>query len=117
MYISSIYMQKQSGWRNLSSKKELKTAIYPQLGLQQITCDYVYSKQFHKIADYSVYSSSILDGFCWQDFAHYKSGVYRYITGDAMGGHAVKLIGWGTTDTGEDYWVSLPLPIHHLLQP
>lgn len=22
-----------------------------------------------------------------------------------MGGHAVKLIGWGTSDTGEDYWV------------
>ena len=40
-----------------------------------------------------------------QDFAHYKSGVYKYITGDVMGGHAVKLIGWGTTDDGEDYWV------------
>lgn len=22
-----------------------------------------------------------------------------------MGGHAVKLIGWGTSDAGEDYWV------------
>jgi hypothetical protein len=22
-----------------------------------------------------------------------------------MGGHAVKLIGWGTSDDGEDYWV------------
>ncbi len=41
----------------------------------------------------------------YEDFAHYKSGVYRHITGDVMGGHAVKLIGWGTTDAGEDYWV------------
>ncbi|KAF8407384.1 hypothetical protein HHK36_006515 [Tetracentron sinense] len=40
----------------------------------------------------------------YEDFAHYKSGVYRYITGDIMGGHAVKLIGWGTTDDGDDYW-------------
>lgn len=40
-----------------------------------------------------------------QDFAHYKSGVYKHVTGDEMGGHAVKLIGWGTTDDGEDYWV------------
>ena len=40
-----------------------------------------------------------------QDFAHYKSGVYKHITGDVMGGHAVKLIGWGTSDDGEDYWV------------
>lgn len=22
-----------------------------------------------------------------------------------MGGHAVKLIGWGTTESGDDYWV------------
>lgn len=26
-----------------------------------------------------------------------------------MGGHAVKLIGWGTTDDGEDYWVNSSL--------
>lgn len=40
-----------------------------------------------------------------QDFAHYKSGVYKHITGSQLGGHAVKLIGWGTSDEGEDYWV------------
>ncbi|XP_044494097.1 cathepsin B-like protease 2 isoform X2 [Mangifera indica] len=40
----------------------------------------------------------------YEDFAHYKSGVYKHITGDVMGGHAVKLIGWGTSDDGEDYW-------------
>lgn len=41
----------------------------------------------------------------YQDFAHYKSGVYKHVTGGYMGGHAVKLIGWGTTDDGVDYWV------------
>ncbi|KAL3537378.1 hypothetical protein ACH5RR_000744 [Cinchona calisaya] len=41
----------------------------------------------------------------YEDFAHYKSGVYKHTTGDVMGGHAVKLIGWGTSDEGEDYWV------------
>ncbi|KAK4406863.1 Cathepsin B-like protease 2 [Sesamum angolense] len=41
----------------------------------------------------------------YEDFAHYKSGVYKHITGDKMGGHAVKLIGWGTNDDGEDYWL------------
>lgn len=45
--------------------------------------------------------------FICQDFAHYKSGVYKHITGSEMGGHAVKLIGWGTTNDGEDYWVSI----------
>ncbi|XP_020672223.1 cathepsin B-like protease 2 isoform X3 [Dendrobium catenatum] len=41
----------------------------------------------------------------YEDFAHYKSGVYRHITGDVLGGHAVKLIGWGTSEQGEDYWL------------
>ncbi|KAE8697350.1 cathepsin B-like isoform X2 [Hibiscus syriacus] len=41
----------------------------------------------------------------YEDFAHYKSGVYKHVTGGVMGGHAVKLIGWGTSDDGEDYWL------------
>ncbi|KAI4383182.1 hypothetical protein MLD38_009051 [Melastoma candidum] len=41
----------------------------------------------------------------YEDFAHYKSGVYKHVTGDALGGHAVKLIGWGTSVDGEDYWL------------
>ncbi|XP_072997584.1 cathepsin B-like protease 2 [Typha latifolia] len=46
-----------------------------------------------------------VDFTVFEDFAHYKSGVYKHITGDVMGGHAVKLIGWGTSDEGEDYWL------------
>ncbi|XP_043709901.1 cathepsin B-like protease 3 isoform X2 [Telopea speciosissima] len=41
----------------------------------------------------------------YEDFAHYRSGVYKHVTGDVMGGHAVKLIGWGTSEDGEDYWL------------
>ncbi|GAB2234624.1 hypothetical protein Droror1_Dr00003881 [Drosera rotundifolia] len=41
----------------------------------------------------------------YEDFAYYKSGVYKHITGEVLGGHAVKLIGWGTTADGEDYWL------------
>lgn len=41
----------------------------------------------------------------YEDFAHYKSGVYKHVTGEYLGGHAVKLIGWGTTADGEDYWL------------
>merc|ERR1711957_643125 len=37
------------------------------------------------------------------DFETYKSGVYKHTTGGRLGGHAVEMIGWGTED-GEDYW-------------
>jgi len=40
----------------------------------------------------------------YSDFLTYKSGVYTYQSGDELGGHAVKMIGYGT-DSGVDYWL------------
>lgn len=40
-----------------------------------------------------------------QDFIFYHSGVYRHIGGSYAGGHIMKIIGWGTTEDGIDYWV------------
>eukprot|EP00796_Vickermania_ingenoplastis_P005311 gene5311-3813_t len=39
----------------------------------------------------------------YEDFLTYKSGVYTYTTGEKLGGHAVKLVGWGVLD-GVPYW-------------
>ncbi|KAG5473741.1 hypothetical protein LSCM1_04371 [Leishmania martiniquensis] len=39
----------------------------------------------------------------YADFVAYKSGVYSHISGDQLGGHAVKLVGWGVRD-GIPYW-------------
>jgi len=43
----------------------------------------------------------------FRDFLVYKSGIYKVIEGTSrfQGGHAVKIIGWGTTEGGESYWV------------
>jgi cysteine peptidase C len=41
----------------------------------------------------------------YSDFLTYKSGVYRHITGSVLGGHAVKMIGWGVTPAGVKYWI------------
>jgi len=41
----------------------------------------------------------------YQDFVTYKSGVYVHTSGQVLGGHAVKMIGYGTTSSGEDYWL------------
>ncbi|KAF3660120.1 cytochrome b6-f complex iron-sulfur subunit, chloroplastic [Capsicum annuum] len=43
--------------------------------------------------------------YVYEDFSHYKSGVYKHVTGKYIGGHAAKLIGWGTSEEGEDYWL------------
>ena len=40
----------------------------------------------------------------YEDFLTYKSGVYQHIKGNFMGGHAVKIMGWGT-ENGTDYWL------------
>ena len=42
----------------------------------------------------------------YQSFYDYKSGIYHKGIHDMfpVGGHAVKLIGWGTQD-GDDYWI------------
>jgi len=40
----------------------------------------------------------------YADFVHYKSGVYKHTTGSQLGGHAIKVIGYGTED-GNDYWL------------
>ncbi|CAH0775742.1 unnamed protein product [Bemisia tabaci] len=41
----------------------------------------------------------------YSDFMLYSSGVYRHTKGLNMGGHAVKLIGWGR-EKGVDYWLA-----------
>jgi cathepsin B len=39
----------------------------------------------------------------FEDFLSYKSGVYQHLTGEELGGHAVKIIGWGV-ENGTKYW-------------
>ncbi|XP_053205105.1 uncharacterized protein LOC128389527 [Panonychus citri] len=41
----------------------------------------------------------------YSDFYNYKSGVYQHETGERLGHHTVKLIGWGN-DQGVDYWLA-----------
>jgi len=45
-------------------------------------------------ADFTVYA----------DFPTYKSGVYIQTSDDALGGHAIRILGWGT-EGGVDYWL------------
>ncbi|CAI5451556.1 unnamed protein product [Caenorhabditis angaria] len=40
----------------------------------------------------------------YEDFYKYSSGVYKHTSGKELGGHAIKIIGWGT-ESGSDYWL------------
>lgn len=40
----------------------------------------------------------------YTDFMHYKSGIYRHVYGRHIGGHAVKIVGWGEEDSVK-YWL------------
>jgi cathepsin B len=40
----------------------------------------------------------------YADFLPYKSGVYHHVTGDELGGHAVKILGWGV-ENNQPYWL------------
>lgn len=40
----------------------------------------------------------------YADLLSYKSGVYKHTDGDALGGHAIKILGWGV-ENGNKYWL------------
>ncbi|XP_026197286.1 cathepsin B-like [Anabas testudineus] len=41
----------------------------------------------------------------YADFLTYKTGVYQHVTGDMLGGHAIKILGWGE-ENGTPYWLA-----------
>merc|ERR1712093_882387 len=55
-------------------------------------------------ADIMQYGSATAAFTVYADFPTYKSGVYRHSSGSQLGGHAIKLLGWGVED-GQDYWL------------
>lgn len=40
----------------------------------------------------------------YDDFPNYKSGVYYQTSSNALGGHAIRILGWGV-EGGVDYWL------------
>ena len=50
---------------------------------------------------YPTYQPSVVAKF--QDFLTYRTGVYKHLQGPELGGHAIKIIGWGV-ENGEAYW-------------
>jgi cathepsin B len=83
----------ESGYQTSYSEDKTKASkAYSIDGEQKIMSDIV---QFGPVsAAFTVYS----------DFPTYKSGVYQHKTGQALGGHAIEIIGFGT-ESGTPYWL------------
>uniref|UniRef100_A0A7N8XYH8 Cathepsin B n=1 Tax=Mastacembelus armatus TaxID=205130 RepID=A0A7N8XYH8_9TELE len=41
----------------------------------------------------------------YEDFLLYKTGVYQHVTGQMLGGHAIRILGWGE-ENGTPYWLA-----------
>jgi len=74
-----------------SDKRQTKTEYGVSSSVTQIQTEIMTNGPVE--ASFSVYA----------DFETYVSGVYVHKTGAYMGGHAVKIIGWGV-DNGQSYW-------------
>ncbi|XP_071955774.1 cathepsin B-like [Antedon mediterranea] len=72
--------------------KKFGATAYQVSGVQQIMTEIMTNGPVE--ADFTVYA----------DFPTYKSGVYKHETGGVLGGHAIRILGWGVED-GVDYWL------------
>lgn len=54
--------------------------------------------------DVMTYGSATAAFEVYADFLTYKSGVYQHVSGDDLGGHAVKILGWGV-ENDTPYWL------------
>jgi len=82
-------------------------------------CNYGSNVKFYKALSYSFFRSSdemkleifnngpIATGFAvYSDFFSYAGGIYELTPGSSfLGGHAVKVIGWGN-ENGNEYWIA-----------
>jgi cathepsin B len=64
---------------------------------------YFYSK--NAIKESIMKKGPVETGFnVYDDFLNYKSGIYKRQSDTLLGGHAVKVIGWGK-ENGQEYWI------------
>jgi len=84
---------KESGYKNSYGQDKVKAASsYSISGVKNIQSDIM---QYGSVsADFTVYG----------DLPTYSSGVYQHHSSQVLGGHAVKMMGWGT-ENGTPYWL------------
>lgn len=68
------------------------------------------ASKFYTVASANIQQDVMTNGpveaafYVYRDFMQYTSGVYQHTSGAFLGGHAVKIIGWGVS-SGTPYWI------------
>ncbi|KAJ5075860.1 tubulointerstitial nephritis antigen-like 1 [Anaeramoeba ignava] len=113
-----------AAWQFLTSNGSVSIDCYPytsggsgEPGLCRNTCtngsdfSFYFANDFYGV--WEVYwimteiylRGSIQSAFTiFEDFLHYSSGIYSHVAGNEIGGHSLRIIGWGV-DNGVDYWI------------
>ena len=81
------------------NNKSKEPTFYTSIGAYQLASDVVTIQK-----EIYMYGSVEAGLQVYSDFLHYRSGVYSHVYGRSVGGHAVKVVGWGS-DNGVDYWL------------
>lgn len=85
--------QCQSGYdKDYASDRTFGKSAYSVRGVKAIMTEIMTNGPVE--ADFNVY----------EDFYLYKGGVYQYTSGEYLGGHAIKILGWGE-ENGTPYWL------------
>lgn len=77
---------------------------------QPFTAKKYKAKSYYSVASGNIQQEIMTNGpveaafYVYRDFISYKSGVYHHTSGSFLGGHAIKIIGWGV-DNGTPYWI------------
>ena len=82
--------------------------INPQAEYKKYHASAFYNfKSINEIKTDILYNGPVETGFLvYADFLSYKSGIYKKASDQFMGGHAVKVVGWGFEDSSNThYWI------------
>jgi len=69
-----------------------------------------FASKYYSVGASSIQTEIMTNGpveaafYVYRDFMQYKSGVYHHTSGAFLGGHAIKVIGWGVSNN-TPYWI------------
>jgi cathepsin B len=80
--------------------KDTYDKYYCKPGSMKVVTSYEEIKE-----EIKVHGPVIVGLVIYDDFLNYESGIYKNVAGEVIGGHAVKMIGWGYDEVEGLFWI------------